>query len=125
MIKVLLPLYTLSVELMVMHSKVKGVKKWQNPVHVVVECPLFSTLFRIISFFNSFQGSDEFVKRFLLPDILRKYDQSDIGGTFIVDTLMNLNLTENRSSSCHPIRRNHKPMKRGDYVIFSMQTLSM
>ena len=77
------------------------------------------------SFFNSFQGSDEFVKRFLLPDILRKYDQSDIGGTFIVDTLMNLNLTENRSSSCHPIRRNHKPMKRGDYVIFSMQTLSM
>jgi len=41
------------------------------------------------------QGSDEFVKRFLLPDILRKYGQSDIGGTFIADTLMNLNLTEN------------------------------
>jgi len=41
------------------------------------------------------QGSDEFVKRFLLPDILRKYGQSDIAGTFIVDTLMNLNLTDN------------------------------
>ena len=42
-----------------------------------------------------FQGSDEFVQRFLLPEILRKYGQSDIGGTFIADTLMNLNLTEN------------------------------
>jgi len=41
------------------------------------------------------QGSDEFVQRFLLPEILRKYGQSDIGGTFIADTLMNLNLTEN------------------------------
>jgi len=41
------------------------------------------------------QGSDEFVQRYLLPDILRKYGQSNIGGTFIADTLMNLNLTEN------------------------------
>ena len=30
-----------------------------------------------------------------MPDILRKYGQSDISGAFIADTLMNLNLTEN------------------------------
>ena len=44
---------------------------------------------------SSFQGSNEFVNRFLVPNILRKYGQSDIGGAFIADTLMNLNRTVN------------------------------
>ena len=41
------------------------------------------------------QGSNEFVKRYLIPQILRKYGQSDIGGAFIADTIMNLNRTIN------------------------------
>lgn len=45
--------------------------------------------------FLLFQGSNEFVKRYLIPQILRKYGQSDIGGAFIADTIMNLNRTIN------------------------------
>ena len=45
--------------------------------------------------FFLFQGSNEFVKRYLIPQILRKYGQSDIGGAFIADTIMNLNRTIN------------------------------
>ena len=39
------------------------------------------------------QGSNEFVNRFLIPDILRKFGQSTIGGAFIADTMMNFNST--------------------------------
>ena len=41
--------------------------------------------------FFQFQGSSEFVTRYLVPKILRKYGQASIGGTFIADTVMNLN----------------------------------
>ena len=41
------------------------------------------------------QGSNEFVNRFLIPNILRKFGQSTIGGAFIADTMMNLNTTLN------------------------------
>ena len=37
----------------------------------------------------------EFVQRYLVPEVLRKYGQSEIGGAFIVDTIMNLNHTVN------------------------------
>lgn len=54
----------------------KGIKRWCFP-------------------FLLLQGSNEFVKRYLIPQILRKYGQSDIGGAFIADTIMNLNRTIN------------------------------
>ena len=52
-------------------------------------------IFNFFLIFFLFQGSNEFVKRYLIPQILRKYGQSDIGGAFIADTIMNLNRTIN------------------------------
>jgi hypothetical protein len=41
-----------------------------------------------------FQGSLEFVHRYLIPDVLRAFGQTKIGGVFVVDSLLNMNATE-------------------------------
>lgn len=71
-----------------------------------------------------FQGSNEFVNRFLLPYILRKYGQSDIGGAFIADTIMNLNRTENSQeipddwykTDPYTTKKIEQNAKRGDFL---------
>ena len=40
------------------------------------------------------QGSIEFVQRFLVPKIMRRFNQTEISGAFILDTIMNFNSTE-------------------------------
>ena len=40
------------------------------------------------------QGSVEFVRNYLVANVLKRFNQSDIGGSFILDTLMNFNATE-------------------------------